>query len=104
MIHEYNIKGIPLKFYDSIWSVTSDVVAGEINNNPEYNFENIDFKEGDSVIDIGGNIGMISIFLAKKYPFLKIYAFEPVKQNYDNFLKNIKLNNIPNGIITDVLK
>ncbi len=99
-IHEYNIKGISFKFYDSIWSSTSDVVAGEINNNPEYSFENIDFKEGDSVIDIGGNIGMISIFLAKKYPFLKIYAFEPVKQNYYNFLKNIKLNNIPDGIIT----
>ncbi len=100
ILHEYNIKGVPLKFYDSIWSATADIVAEELKNNPEYNFENIDFKEGDSVIDIGGNIGMISIFLAKKYPFIKIYAFEPVKQNYENFLKNIEINNIPKGTIT----
>lgn len=37
--------------------------------------------------------------MAKKYPFLKIYSFEPVKCNYDNFLENIKLNKIPDGII-----
>jgi FkbM family methyltransferase len=42
---------------------------------------------------------MVSIYLAKKYPFLKIYSFEPVKCNYEKFLKNIELNKIPNGII-----
>ena len=74
------------------------MIAHELNNN-EYDF-NIDFKEGDIVIDIGANVGMVSILLAKKFPFLKIYSFEPLKENYYNLLKNIELNNIPNGIIT----
>jgi FkbM family methyltransferase len=74
-------------------------VAQEIIDGQSYVFDNIDFKPGDAVIDIGGNIGIISIYLAKKYPFLKIYSFEPVKYNFDNFLRNIKLNNIPDGII-----
>lgn len=87
-------------FSDGIFSNTVNIVSEELNAENEYNFKNINFKEGDCVVDIGGNIGMISIFLAKKFPFLKIYAFEPVKENYENFLKNIKLNNIPDGIIT----
>ena len=74
------------------------MIAHELNNN-EYDF-NIDFKEGDIVIDIGANVGMVSILLAKKFPFLKIYSFEPLKENYDNFIKNIELNNIPKEVIT----
>ena len=66
----------------------------------EYNLDKFDFKEGDIVIDIGANIGIVSIYLAKKFPFIKIYAFEPVRQNYECILKNIELNNISEGIIT----
>jgi FkbM family methyltransferase len=76
------------------------MVAYELRDRDAYDFEHMDFKPGDIVVDIGGNIGMISILLAKKYPFLKIYAFEPVKQSYDNFVKNIELNQIPEGVIT----
>ncbi|MDR1942676.1 MAG: FkbM family methyltransferase [Endomicrobium sp.] len=65
----------------------------------DYKLNCIDFNQMDVVIDIGANIGMISIYLAKKYPFLKIYSFEPVKCNYEKFKKNIELNKIPNGVI-----
>jgi len=43
---------------------------------------------------------MVSIYLAKLYPYLKIYSYEPVKLNYENLLSNIKENNIPQQIIT----
>ncbi len=99
-IHNTTIDDIPFQFYDSIISKTVDMVSREINYGYEYNFKNIDFQEGDTVIDIGGNIGMVSIYLAKKFPFLKIYAFEPVYQNYENFKKNIELNKIPKDTIT----
>lgn len=95
-MHFCKLGGIDFKFYDFIFSNCVRYFEGEVD---DYNFDSIDFKDGDVVIDIGGNIGMASIYLAKKYPFLKIYAFEPVKQNYENFLKNIELNNINKDII-----
>ena len=97
IIFPCNISDTDFYFYDSITSNTVNFVKNEMEG---YNFHVIDFKEGDIVIDIGANVGMVSIYLAKKYPFLKIYAFEPVKQNYENLLRNIDINNIPNGVIT----
>ena len=95
-LYSCKLGGIDFKFYDSIFSGTLELVFSEMGS---YNFDSINFKDGDVVIDIGGNVGMVSLYLAKKYPFLKIYAFEPVKQNYENFLKNIELNNINKDII-----
>ena len=95
-LYSCKLGGIDFKFYDFIFSGVTEYMPNEID---DYNFDSIDFKDGDVVIDIGGNIGTVSIYLAKKYPFLKIYAFEPVKQNYENFLKNIELNNINKDII-----
>lgn len=97
-IYTVNIDNNLFHFQDSILSESVNMIAHELNNN-EYDF-NIDFKEGDIVIDIGANVGMVSILLAKKFPFLKIYSFEPLKENYDNFIKNIELNNIPKEVIT----
>nr|WP_269278650.1 FkbM family methyltransferase [Oxalobacter aliiformigenes] len=48
---------------------------------------------------MGANVGIISIYLAKKYPFLKIYSYEPVKRNYLNLMKDLELNGIPGGTI-----
>lgn len=93
------IDGEPYFFEDALISNSVVSIADEINAHTDYDFAEIDFKPGDVVLDIGGNIGMVSIYLAKKFPFLKIYAFEPVKENYESFKNNIKLNNVPNGVI-----
>ncbi|MDR1233443.1 MAG: FkbM family methyltransferase [Puniceicoccales bacterium] len=97
-LHKVLLEDQHFIFCDLVMSDAVKMIANEFGHN-SYDFSNIDFKEGDVVIDIGGNVGMISIFLAKKFPFLKIYAFEPVKENFENFRRNIKLNKIPDGII-----
>lgn len=48
------------------------------------------------VIDIGAHIGTFSIYAAHHNPSWRIYSFEPFKESYDLFVKNIRLNNLSN--------
>lgn len=52
--------------------------------------------DGDSIFDIGANIGWYSINLAKRYPACKIQAFEPIPKTHAYLLKNIALNGVGN--------
>jgi polysaccharide biosynthesis protein PslF len=54
------------------------------------------FREGDTVIDVGAHVGMVSIYLAKKFPFIKVYAIEPDPLNYACLKRNIELNRVTN--------
>ena len=40
------------------------------------------------IFDIGGNIGITSVYLATLFPDAQIYAFEPLKENFEILLKN----------------
>lgn len=97
MCRNYLINGIALKIYDHQSSITSDIVAKELTLN-SYNIENIPFESNDVILDIGGHVGMVSIYLAKKYPFVQIFTFEPSYDNYCNLQENITINNISNII------
>lgn len=41
------------------------------------------------IFDIGGNIGITSIYLAKLFPDSLIYSFEPMPENFEILQKNI---------------
>lgn len=61
----------------------------------EYNIKSIKLPKQPVIVDLGGHIGTFSIFIAKVLKNrCKIYAFEPNKDNYLMFLRNIKLNKI----------
>ncbi|MCX6282494.1 MAG: FkbM family methyltransferase [Bacteroidetes bacterium] len=47
-------------------------------------------------LDIGANIGIYSILMAQKG--LKCHAFEPMPENFEAMLQNIRLNNLENSI------
>lgn len=55
------------------------------------------------IFDIGANIGITSIYLAKTYPEATIYSFEPLKDNFDilsrnaSQFENIKVYNLGLG-------
>ena len=51
------------------------------------------------VVDIGSNIGVFAIYAAMSNSNIKIYAFEPIKANYDLLEKNISENNLRGRII-----
>lgn len=58
----------------------------------------IDFEDNDVVLDIGANLGILSILLAKKFPNIKIYAFEASTINYHHLVENLHNNDITNVI------
>jgi glycosyltransferase EpsH len=53
-------------------------------------------REGDTVVDVGAHVGTLSIFLAKKYPFLRVIAVEPEPRNYRCLVRNIEANGLTN--------
>ena len=54
--------------------------------------------EEDIVLDIGAHIGSFTIYAARKCKNGRIYAVEPVKDNFDLLCENIRLNNLSNVI------
>ena len=89
------INGVAMQVVDVKSSCTRRHVRHDLSIDA-YGLEQIPFKPGDTVVDIGANIGMISIYLALKHPDIIVYAVEPVPQNYDNLVENISLNGVEN--------
>jgi len=51
------------------------------------------------ILDIGANIGAFSIAACKYYPEARIYAFEPLPQNYENLVKNLEINGCSGNVV-----
>jgi len=84
------INGIDLIITDEVNSGTPACVFRELKEN-FYGIDNLDIKPEDTIIDVGANTGIFSIY-AKKLYGCRIIAFEPVPENFENFKKNITLN------------
>jgi FkbM family methyltransferase len=92
---EFEVDGKRLTFADHPGSITRESIAKELQEDA-YQLKTIPFAPGDVVVDIGGHVGIMSIFIAKSYPLVKVYAFEPVPANAQLFRKNLSSNNIQN--------
>ena len=53
-------------------------------------------KPDDTVLDVGANIGAFTIYAAQLLKNGRIYAFEPVKENFELLSANVKLNKFNN--------
>ena len=89
-------KDIVLDIVDLASSETMKHMVEQVFNQDEYNIRKMNFEDGDIVIDIGANVGSVSLYIAKKYPNVKIYSFEAHPINYKNLIRNIERNNITN--------
>ncbi len=56
-------------------------------------------KDNSTIIDIGTNIGIFSIYAASTSNNTKVYSYEPMPKTYNLLLENIKLNKLDNKIL-----
>lgn len=97
-LHEFDLNGIKVLLQDLSTSGTLDVVKDDIKNNA-YGINDIKescFDTSNVIIDLGAHVGMISIYLSKKYPKAQIIAVEPFPLNWTNLEANIALNGCNN--------
>ncbi|MCX6158436.1 MAG: FkbM family methyltransferase [Ignavibacteriae bacterium] len=52
----------------------------------------IKLNDGDAILDVGANCGVISLNFAKRFPKAKVFSFEPTDYAFDKFLNNLSLN------------
>jgi FkbM family methyltransferase len=71
---------------DALWRMDNDY----------YLTRTATFRDGDIVMDIGAHVGVLSIYLARRYPFIQVYAVEPDPLNYAALKQNIERNGVTN--------
>lgn len=89
-----NIRGIDLTLEDNLGSQSLDWILEDIIRKDCYALDSLALKAGDVVVDIGAHVGTVSIYLAKKYPGIRIYAYEPDAVNYQFLLRNLEINSV----------
>lgn len=94
-VRSFDVAGQGLVLGDSVGSNALDIIVTEIGVGA-YDFSDISFEPGDIVVDLGAHVGAVSIWLAKKYPFLRIFSYEPIPESFANFEENIKRNGVSN--------
>lgn len=92
-LHDVRIADERFAVSDAPGSNAVPIIATEINVGP-YDFSSIDFCIGDVVLDVGAHVGMVSMWLARRYPFLRILAFEPIPETYQRLVSNLHRNGI----------
>ena len=77
--------------------LVENIMQLHVTNIPEIEFCKKELKKGDTVIDVGANIGYFTLFFSKLVGEKgKVIAFEPDPINFDILKKNIELNKITN--------
>lgn len=53
-----------------------------------YHIDQVELSAGDTVLDLGAHVGVISSYLARKFDGVRIIAVEPSKDNVEKLMRN----------------
>lgn len=68
----------------------------EVCSQMRYTPRGFEISEKDLVVDIGAHIGVFSIFASNLAKKGRVYAFEPIPENFEMLERNIEMNCIKN--------
>lgn len=75
---------------DEIFQIVEVFISGDYNN-PE-----ISYREAHTVLDVGANIGVSTIWFSEQCPMARIFAIEPGSETSARLLRNINRNGLEN--------
>lgn len=91
------IRGVRLSVTDRSGSRMLGGIIREFQRD-QYNLSEINFHPGDVVIDIGAHVGVFSCYVAKRFPLVRVLAFEPVPENFASLQDNVRANGLSNVV------
>ncbi|GJM44231.1 MAG: hypothetical protein DHS20C21_10730 [Gemmatimonadota bacterium] len=94
-VRRFRIHGVELEIADFAASGAPEIDYFELRND-EYGIDSIDFADGDTLVDIGGNVGMVAIYAARRHPGIRVLSYEPIRDNHDHFVQNLERNGVTN--------
>jgi len=80
---------------DAQGSQAAAIVSGELLSDV-YQISGIHLGEGDTVLDIGGHIGLFAIYAATRWPGVQVHSFEAYAPNADLFEHNVAASGLTN--------
>lgn len=87
------IWGYPFKVFDFYTSTTPDLVIPDV----EKDFYDVRLLHAPMhILDIGANVGLWSLAVARKFPACTVYAVEAAPWNVQNLKQNLEYNQITN--------
>lgn len=93
----YKMSSILTKISNKIRSLVIQRIGGGLPEALEELFLNDLKLDGQTIYDVGGNVGLFTIFFARKAGSRgNVIVFEPLSENCDKISEAIKLNNITN--------
>jgi len=84
--------GIALDIEDNPDGGVAKIVAREIRDS--YGLADLGLQPGDVVVDIGAHVGVVSVFMAKRYPGIRLLCYEPVPENFERLARNLQANGV----------
>lgn len=54
-----------------------------------YEIPGLELGEGETILDLGANVGAFAVWASKRFPGSKIHCYEPVPENYERLKHNI---------------
>lgn len=94
LVEIHRIRGQELRLCRPPGAALSEIVR-QVESD-DYLLQTASFREGDVVVDVGAHVGTLAIYLAMKYPFIRIVALEPEPGVFQCLLRNIGLNGVRN--------